>query len=289
MGIAGAGWATVAGTSASALVGLLLLARARFIRDYRNVIGWGLDWSLLRRLISFGLPQGMGALFETLGFTAFMVVIGWLGTVDLAATSIAFTLNLLCFLPMLGVGQAVEVLVGQRLGEDRPVLASASVWSGLIVAVGFTVVVGVAYVLVPHTLVLPFRTQHDPAGWAQVESRVVVLLQFVAVYCLLDSVNVVFAFALRGAGDTRFVMWLAVLVCWPVMVVPAAAAWYFGWGLYVAWSFASLYVFVLSALYLARFRQGKWQQMRVIEQPEGDSASQASEQSAVAAGVRVCS
>src|SRR5205807_1942282 len=83
MGIAGAGWATVAGTSSSALVGLLLLVLPRHVRDYRNVVSWALDWTLMRRMISFGLPQGMGALFETLGFTAFLIVIGWLGTADL--------------------------------------------------------------------------------------------------------------------------------------------------------------------------------------------------------------
>ena len=55
------------------------------------------------------VPQGVGTLCETLGFTLFLIFIGRLGAVDLAATSIACTLNLLCFLPMMGVGQAVEI------------------------------------------------------------------------------------------------------------------------------------------------------------------------------------
>jgi MATE family multidrug resistance protein len=220
---------------------------------------------LLARLVRFGLPQGVGALFETVGFAAFLIFVGRLGAVDLAATSVACTLNLLCFLPMLGVAQAVEVLVGQRLGEDRPRLAERSVWSGLILSVSFTAIVAAAYVLVPHLLALPFRTQDDPAGWADVEARVVLLLQFVAVYCLFDSMNLVFSFGLRGAGDTRFVMLLAMLGCWPLLVVPAWAAWYYGWGLYWAWGFATVYVCVMTSVLLARFRQGKWRTMRVIE------------------------
>jgi MATE family multidrug resistance protein len=266
MGIAGAGWATVAGTSTSALLGLVLLVRPEYVRTYRNLAGWAPDGKLLGRLISFGLPQGVGALFETMGFAAVLVFVGKLGTVDMAATSIALTLNLLCFLPMMGVGQAVEVLVGQRLGEDRPGLAERSVWSGLVVSAAFTSVAAAVYVLMPDLLALPFRTQNDPAGWAAVEGRVVVLLQFVAVYCLFDSLNLVLAFGLRGAGDTRFVMRVAVLVSWPVLVLPAWASWYFGWGLYWAWAFASLYVLVMAGIYMARFRQGKWRHMRVIEQ-----------------------
>jgi MATE family multidrug resistance protein len=266
MGIAGAGWATVIGTSATAVVGLLLLVRPCHVRAYHTLVEWAPNRTLLLRLISYALPQGVGAFCETMGFTSFVVFVGKLGKFDLAATSIACTLNLLCFLPMMGVGQAIEVLVGQRQGEDRPDRAERSVWSGLIVSAAFTAVVMAAYALLPGLLALPFRTIDDPAGWAEVEARVVVLLQFVAVYCLFDSVNLVFAFGLRGAGDTRFVMLMAVLVCWPVLVVPAWASWKFGWGLYWAWGFASLYVFVMAAIYLARFRGGKWRNMRVIEQ-----------------------
>jgi MATE family multidrug resistance protein len=77
--------------------------------------------------------------------------------------------------------------------------------------------------------------------------------------------NAIFSFALRGAGDTRFVSAVSVALAWPVMVAPAWAAWYFGWGLYWAFGFASAYVIALGLMFLARFRQGKWKTMRVIE------------------------
>ena len=126
--------------------------------------------------------------------------------------------------------------------------------------------VAAAYVLLPALLTLPFRTRNDPAGWAAVAQRVPLLLRFVAVYCLFDSLNLVFGFALRGAGDTRFVMAAALVLAWPVMVLPSWAAWYYGWGMYWAWTFASVYIILLSLTYLARFRQGRWRLMRVIEQ-----------------------
>jgi MATE family multidrug resistance protein len=82
---------------------------------------------------------------------------------------------------------------------------------------------------------------------------------------LFDSMNLVFSFALRGAGDTRFVTAVAAVMSWPVMVLPTWAAWQYGWGLYWCWAFASLYIILLALTFLARFRQGKWQAMRVIE------------------------
>ena len=92
-----------------------------------------------------------------------------------------------------------------------------------------------------------------------------VLLRFVAVYSLFDSMNLVFSFALRGAGDTRFVTVLSLALAWPLMVVPTWAAWHYGWGLYWAWTFASAYVIALGFTFLLRFRVGKWKSMRVIE------------------------
>ncbi|MFO0930081.1 MAG: MATE family efflux transporter [Gemmataceae bacterium] len=275
MGIAGAGWATGAGTSTSAVVAVLLALRPQHIQVFNNGRGWGFDRPLFWRLMYYGVPQGIGTALETLAFSAFLIFIGRLGTADLAATSIACTLNLLAFLPLMGIGQTIEVLVGQYLGADRPQGAERAVWTGLLFAVSATLLVAATYALLPHLLAWPFRTVNDPAGWEEVSARVPLLLRFVAVYCLFDCLNVVFAFALRGAGDTRFVTAVSLLVAWPVMVLPTYLAWRQGWGLYPAWAFASLYVVVVAMVYLARFLQGRWKQLRVIEMPgEGDTGEE---------------
>src|SRR5262249_25023060 len=106
------------------------------------------------------------------------------------------------------------------------------------------------------------------ADGPRVAALVPVLLRFAAVYSLCDSMNIVFSFALRGAGDTRFVSFMVVALAWPLMVLPTWAAWYFDWGLYWAWAFASTYIMALGVTFLWRFRIGKWKTMRVIEQKE---------------------
>lgn len=265
MGIVGAGWATVVGTAASAVLGLILLVQPRYVRDFGNVRLWGFDRQLFGRLMYYGLPQGVGTCLETLAFSTFLIFVGRLGKADLAASSIACTLNLLAILPIMGIGQAIEVLVGQHLGANKPQEAERAAWTGLIICFGVTVVVAAAYVLIPEMLVFPFRTKNDAAGWAEVVVRVPMLLRFVALYCLFDCLNVVFAFALRGAGDTRFVTVVAVCVSWPLMVLPTYLAWEYGWGLYWAWGFASAYIMVLAVILFARFLRGGWKEMRVIE------------------------
>ncbi len=266
-GIVGAGWATVLGSSTSAVLALCLMLLPRYRAAYRTGSGWRFDPDLFRRLLRYGLPNGLFVCLDTLAFTVFLFLVGRLGEVPLAATSIAFTLNLVAALPTLGVGQAVGILVGQRLGEGRPAVAARTTRIGLAVAMAFMAAVGLVYVFLPGPLVALFHSGEEPARWGQVAALVPVLLRFVAVYSLFDAMNLTVSFALRGAGDTRFVTGAALALSWPVMVLPTWAAWHFGWGLFWAWAFASAYIASLALTMLLRFRQGKWRAMRVIEIP----------------------
>src|SRR5262249_38175026 len=77
-GIAGAGWATVCGTSASALLSLVLLLRPMHRTEFRTLSSW-LDPGLMRRLIYFGLPSGVHVALDVLAWTVFLFIVGRLG------------------------------------------------------------------------------------------------------------------------------------------------------------------------------------------------------------------
>jgi MATE family multidrug resistance protein len=265
-GIAGAAFSTVGGSCVSAILGLFLLFLPRFEKSHATWSGWRFDARLFGRLMYFGLPNGLGAALDPLVFAFFTQLVGRIGPVELAATSVTFTLNLVAVLPALGLGQAVEVLVGQRLGEDRPDVAARSAWTGLKLILCFTIAVAAAFLLVPGPLVALFGgVEGGDAVSEKVAELVPVLLRFVVVYCLFDTMNILFSFALRGAGDTRFVTMVALVFAWPVMIIPTWVVTGRGRGLYAAWTFASLYVILLALTFLFRFLQGRWRSMRVIE------------------------
>ena len=121
----------------------------------------------------------------------------------MAATTLTVRLNMIAFLPMLGLGQTVSILVGQRLGADRPDLAEKSTYTGLRWMFGYMCVVATIYLTMPAVLVSIFEGGRDAADFAAVATLVPKLLICVAIYSLADAVNLTFAFALRGAGDTR--------------------------------------------------------------------------------------
>jgi MATE family multidrug resistance protein len=264
-GMAGAALAAMIGALASALLGLGLMLRPCHNATYQTWSGWRLDLVLMGRLLRFGLPAGLMVALDYFAFAAFLLLVGRLGAAELAATSIAVTLNLIPILPVLGLAQAVAVLVGRRLGEGRPELARRITWTGFGLAMSYTAGVAVLLGTVPEVLAGAFRVEGGVAAWGDVTRHVSVLLRFVAVYSLFDCLTYVLSSALRGAGDTRFVTAAALGLSWPVMVLPSWAASHYGWGLYWPWTFASLYVILLSLTVLARFRQGRWQSVRVIE------------------------
>jgi MATE family multidrug resistance protein len=263
-GIAGVGWATVAGSWCAALTALGLFLRPMFREQFATLRGARFDAELFGRLMRFGVPNGLFALLDALVFTLFVMIVGRFGEPEAAATSIAFTINIFSILPPMGIGQAVEVLVGQRLGENRPEIAERSTWTGLIFAATIMVILGVTFVALPDLWVWPFANESDP-NWPATAALVPLLLAFVAAYCLFDSINLTFSFALRGAGDTRFVTAMALGLSFPIMVIPTWLSWKYGWGLAWAWGFVSAYVIALATTFFLRFRHGAWKSMRVIE------------------------
>lgn len=85
-----------------------------------------------------------------------------------------------------------------------------------------------------------------------------------AILTVFDSVYLNISFALKGAGDTRFVSAVALLVPWPLMVLPAYLLRSQPQAVFWSWSFVALYSLVTVLILALRFRAGKWKTMSVI-------------------------
>jgi MATE family multidrug resistance protein len=266
LGIRGAGIATVVAGVFSLLMFFALLCSGSNNDTFHTIKGWRLERDLFVRLLRYGFPSGVQFFLEMAGFTAFVLVVGRLGIASLAATNIAFNINTLAFMPMIGCGIAISVLVGQYLGGDKPDRAQSVVYSGFHLTLIYMISIAAAYVLVPDVFVAPFALRADPAGFSEIYGYSIVLLRFVAVYSVFDTMNIIFCSAIKGAGDTRYVMLVTVILSVFVFVVPVyLAVVVFELGLMVAWVFATAYITLLGFIFYFRFLGGKWKTMRVIE------------------------
>jgi MATE family multidrug resistance protein len=265
MGIQGAGVATAIGSTASALLALVLFLGPDYRKEFNTLHGWRPERLLFGRLMIYGGPAGAQAFLDVLVFHVFFQLVGRLGEAETGASTLTVRLNMVAFLPMMGLGQAVSILVGQRLGADRPDLAERSVFTGLKWSFGYMWTVALIYLFFPGVLVGIFEGGRDPEAFARVAALVPRILICVAVYSLADALNLTFSFALRGAGDTRYVTMLTFVLAWPIMVIPTFLVVRNGGSVLAAWWFATVYILAMAVCFGLRFRSGKWKTMRVIE------------------------
>ncbi|HOE97634.1 MAG TPA: MATE family efflux transporter [Candidatus Sumerlaeota bacterium] len=265
-GIAGAAWATFVSAAVNSAVYLVLFLNAYNRRRYATGRRWRLEWALLKRLLRFGAPSGGQIMIDILSFAAFTLLVGRLGMTELTATNLAFQINMIAFMPMIGLGIAVTTLVGQHLGENHPERAARATWAAFHVAFCYMGLCALLFVLIPNVFIRWFAGEAPAAEFLQVSRVAVVLLRFVAAYCLFDVMVIIFSSALKGAGDTRFVLLVQLTLAWTIMVIPT---WLFierGWGgVYWAWIFATTFVNVAGLVMLRRFLKNHWVTMRVIE------------------------
>lgn len=273
LGIVGAGIATVIATAVTTAVLLILIFRKPNRERFSTWKARAYDKELFGRMMRYGLPSGVQFFLEIFGFTFFIQMVGRLGDLELAASNIVLSIESLSFLPMVGFHIGNATLMGQAIGRRRPEEGAYATTSSVHITMVYMMLLAVVYVLTPEPLLRLFRSaHHTPAQYAEIMTLGVVLLRFVAAFSFFDALNLIFSSAIKGAGDTRFIMWTIAALCLGVMIVPTyVAIEVLGAGIYAAWAIATIYVCALGMAFMLRYRQGKWKRMRVIEsQPLGD-------------------
>lgn len=229
------------------------------------------DREALARVFRLGWPIGLTNLAEVGLFAAASIMMGWVGTVPLAAHGIALEIASVTFMVHLGLSQAVTVRVGQAhgrrdLAEVRQVAAT-----GLAMSMAAALATIVLFLAVPEAMVGLFVAPDDPARPA-ILGIGAALLAVAAVFQFMDGTQVLTLGMLRGVQDTRVPMAIAAVAYWAVGV-PASYALGFGFGLGGAgvWWGLVIGLALAAALLSARF----WGRSTRAERPvtSGSGAS----------------
>jgi MATE family multidrug resistance protein len=269
MGIRGAAWATNIASLTSCLLFLALIVWESRQERYPLWTCRRFDPGLLARFLRYGASAGVQNFVDVAAFMLFVVLIGRIGTHELAATNIAFNLNSLAFIPMFGMGTALMTLVGRRIGERRPDLAVRTTRYAFAISAVYMLVFAALYLGLPDLMLIPYGGEENAEAFVSVRPIVVTLLKFVAAYSFFDAMAIIFGSAIRGAGDTTFSLWWTCSTGWMLMVLPAFVVYHVaespGHRLIGCWSAATFYIIVVGIGFALRFRGGKWQAMSVIE------------------------
>lgn len=270
MGIEGAGWATVTAFWIKTVIYLVLLMKPHHRLKFNTLGGLKLEPGLFGRIFYYGIPSGMQMFLDVLGFTIFVMLVGSLGDLEAEATTLAFSIATLAFMPIFGFSIAGSVLVGQHIGENRADLAARSTWTTLQITTSYLAVLSLLYIFTPGLFLNGFLSDSEKSGVDQDALRTMAsnLLCFVAAYNLFDAMQHVFSAALKGAGDTRFIMKVSLVMAITLALVSWLSIEVFEAGIYASWTVITGWVWVLGIAYFVRYIQGKWRKMRVIESHE---------------------
>ncbi len=267
LGIKGAALATVAAWGINVLLLVFLIFTKKNNQLFGIFSGCRYDHDSFARLMRFGIPGSLQFTVDVLAFTLFILLVGRIGKVELAATNIVLSINALAFMPSIGASQGMSVLVGQALGRGSPKLASAYVRSGCQLLIFYIFFVDLLFLFVPDLVLSPFlyESSTDPV-YSEIGTIGKILLRIIAAYLFFDALYMVLSGALRGAGDTRYMMFAISGASLVFLLIPVyLGITYFQISIFTSWVWILVFITVLFLLSAFRYKSEKWQKMLVIE------------------------
>lgn len=216
LGVKGAAIASLS-TQVVSLVGVVLYVRkAEPEHDlFRRL--WGADWEMLARVFRLGWPISITALSETGLFAASAVMMGWLGTIALAAHGVALQLTALAFMVHLGLSNAATVRAGNAFGRNDVDHLARGAWVVTALSLFFSAITVTLFIVVPEFLIGIFILSDDPARVEILQIGVGILIM-AGLFHLADGVQAIALGILRGVHDTRTPMVYAAISYWGVGV-----------------------------------------------------------------------
>jgi MATE family multidrug resistance protein len=277
LGIHGAGLATVLATMIGSGVALAYFfgpaTRAQFGTWRRRNLSVVRMWLFARSAV----PRGATDALEMVAFVIFTAAIAHLGSDALAANNLVLSLYLVTIVPLIGFGQGVTIGVGQALGAGRIDIARLVTRNCALLMCAILICTSALFTLAPRLLMSPYIAI-DPtdalasaARWERIITLSLPLMWICAGMFIADGLQIVFRFAVQGAGDTRWPLMALTIASFVVLGAPTlvlswwvpAATWE-AWGLNPltgCWLAFAAYLWLIAAVMAWRYYRGPWTTM----------------------------
>ena len=232
-----------------------------FTQEFRTNYGTykgGFSRETLKKEVEIAAPQGFQEVGVTIVYVLFFKIIGMIGTVEVAATEVVFTLAMASFLPAIGFGVACATLVGKALGEKDPERAAVSMQESVRWSVIFMGTMGILFLLFPRPILLIFTNDGEVIEMGLVALRILGVVQF------FDAVGMTLWFALSGAGNTLFPAIIDLSLSWGIFLPGSyLLGIVFGYGLIGPWLAFAIYLFLYAICITWKILKGDWKEIEI--------------------------
>lgn len=258
LGVQGAAYATSISLTLACAVMLTILCKGWIniqlqLADFRQF-----DVLAMKRILRLSLPAGAEELLRSSSNITSIYFISSLGAITYAAHQVALTVESLSFMPGFGLAMASSSLVGRSLGAKKIKQAVEVGWRAAGMAIVAMSFMSALFYFGSMFLVKLFTTDPDVLPIASMAVTIAAFEQpTIAVY-------LVFLGVLRGAGDTKWPFYLALIGNWLIRIpLFYLAIFHWGWGIREIWYITVLQWLIMASLAFWRFLQGDWQHKEV--------------------------
>jgi MATE family multidrug resistance protein len=217
---------------------------------------WVIDRVLLSRYFRYGFPSGLEAFMNVVTFNVFLLMFQTYGLNEGAAMAIVFNWDLLSFISMVGLHIAVMSLSGRYVGAGEVDNLNKLIVSAFGIALGVTLTVAVIFWSQAEFLVDIFDTGEP--GFAEIRALAIAMMLGLACYVMADGLNLAASGVLRGAGDTRWLMFVSVGIHWLMLGIQIAVIKVYKLDPMVSWWVFVTMLVCLAVAYIARLKFGPW-------------------------------
>ncbi len=192
-----------------------VLRHRRFKRFHVLSRLWEPDWPRLSQIFQIGTPIGLTVLAEVGLFTAAALLMGRIGTDEVAAHAIALQCASMAFMVPLGLGIAATVRVGNAYGRSDPQGIHMAGWTAFFLGTGFMALASILFLSFGPVIVTWFLDPRVPEN-SNALALAATFLVVAGIFQLVDGAQVVAAHALRGLSDTKVPMLFAIVGYWGI-------------------------------------------------------------------------
>jgi multidrug resistance protein, MATE family len=211
LGLDGSGWATFFSRVFMAIAMMSFVMNNKFFKPYDVSFHFkSINWPIIKKILSLGLPSGFQYFFEVGAFSLAVVMVGWLGTKQQAAHQIAINLASISFMAVLGISAAGSIRVGNAVGQKDIAEIRRAGFTASFLGASIMFFSGLIFILFRNYL--PTLYVNDEVVISYASS----LLIIAALFQLSDGVQAVGIGILRGLTDVKIPTAITFIAYWIV-------------------------------------------------------------------------
>lgn len=264
LGVAGAAYGTLIGNVVSTVILFAKFFGKSCHRRFRTRYAFAFSWPLTRELLKKGIPSGVEMFLNMSAFQLLILMFHALGPESATASSVMFNWDMVAYVPLMGLEVASTSLVGRYVGAKDGAAASRSTYSGLKLGWGYSLLMGIFFIFLPGILTDIFKPDVAEASaeaiaiFESARPMSIFMLRIATFYIFVEVLLVIYAGALRGAGDTLWVMFACAIMNWCVAGSLYLVAYVFGLPAHLAWIAVVAVYSTAPVLFWLRWKNGKW-------------------------------